>query len=96
MLKRHIYTDEEKANMNYVHISWNCICHRCGRHFIETSSHLSEHLKFRPNEASCGCKKHDMLINGEFHKIHGLSGTRLYNIFNGMKTRCYNPNYNKI
>ena len=98
VIKRHEYTDEEKASSSITPVSWDCICHRCGKgkdgnYFVVTSSHLREHLELRPKEASCGCKKKDILKNGEFNHItHGLSHTRLYRIYCGMKTRCFNEN----
>jgi hypothetical protein len=39
---------------------------------------------------SCGCITTDTLVERN-HK-HGLSKTRLYSIWNGMKDRCLNPN----
>ena len=37
---------------------------------------------------SCGCKRLELL--SEQSKEHGLSGTRLYNIWRGMNDRCFN------
>src|SRR4051812_20672767 len=37
---------------------------------------------------SCGCLKRESPQN----ITHGQKGTRLYGIWNGMKTRCTNPN----
>ena len=37
---------------------------------------------------SCGC----LLKENNTGYKHGLSKTRIYNIFKGMKNRCYNPN----
>lgn len=101
VVRRHAYTQEELDKMNYTkeNVAWDCICHRCGRGIIPgtsmyviTSSHLRENIKKRPDTAACGCLNTERLANGEVHYKHGLSGTRLYSIFNGMKTRCYNPN----
>lgn len=70
---------------------WICQC-ECGK----ISSHrsdglLSGHIK------SCGCYKseQDAIRVAKNHK-HKQSGTRLYNIWQGMKERCHNensPNY---
>ena len=38
------------------------------------------------NVSSCGCR------NNEHAKKHGLSNTRLYDIYSKMKARCCNPN----
>ena len=41
---------------------------------------------------SCGCmKKEQDRINLEANHSHRQSGTRLYQIWQGMKKRCYNP-----
>lgn len=37
---------------------------------------------------SCGCKRLELL--SEQNRTHGLSGTRLYNIWRGMNDRCFN------
>lgn len=43
---------------------------------------------------SCGCKrKYFAQINK--HYKHAGHGTRLYNIYNKMKARCYDPNYSE-
>lgn len=61
---------------------WKCIC-ECGNEtVVRASSLLSGDTK------SCGCLKKEMLI----HETHGMSGTRLYRIWNGMKDRCINTN----
>jgi len=39
---------------------------------------------------SCGCLRREITI--QRHLIHGLTHTRLYNIWGGIKGRCYNPN----
>jgi hypothetical protein len=60
---------------------WKCHCD-CGQEIIVLSSNLG-HTK------SCGCLRKEMpSITGRYH---GLSATqhRLYNIWRGMKKRCY-------
>lgn len=66
---------------------WHCIC-KCGNH----TTVLGKHLK-RGAIRSCGCLHSEQIAkrNRETAK-HGLSGTRLYSIYTGMKTRCYNSN----
>lgn len=61
---------------------WNCIC-SCGKQKTVSGNHL----KFGGNR-SCGC------LVGIFH---GLSGHELYNTWQNMMRRCYDPshiNYN--
>ncbi len=38
---------------------------------------------------NCGCLHY---INHRGHLVHGLCRTRLYSIYKGMKSRCYNQN----
>ncbi|MFA5743869.1 MAG: hypothetical protein WC936_03520 [Candidatus Nanoarchaeia archaeon] len=59
---------------------WECVCD-CGN--IITSSAAS--LNFGKVK-SCGC------LSVEVHSTHNMSGTRPYSIWQGMKTRCNNPN----
>lgn len=46
---------------------------------------------------SCGCMKHEQdKINLTKHHNHKMSGTRIYSIWQGMKSRCFNvhnPHY---
>jgi len=56
-------------------LTWVCLCD-CGNTATITTSNLKHGVK------SCGC------VKGGNHK-HGLTNTRLYNIHNSMKSRCY-------
>ena len=63
-----------------------CRCD-CGR-VIDTKGYfLINHI-----QRTCGneCPHHSALVTEAATK-HGLSGDRLYNIWNGMRQRCYNP-----
>ncbi len=67
---------------------WKCRCD-CGNEIITTSSSLrSGHTK------SCGCyskeKAKETCINR--NTTHGMSKTRLHNIWCNIKERCNNPN----
>jgi hypothetical protein len=65
-------------------IIWNCICD-CGKELeINTGRLNSGSIK------SCGCSKKERMIKQ--NTIHGKANTRLYEIWIGMKKRCYNPN----
>lgn len=69
---------------DYRHLRWNCICD-CGN----ITSVLGYNLK---NGAvkSCGC----LAKTNPNNKTHGLSNTRLANILDNMKGRCYRKNNN--
>lgn len=62
---------------------WICAC-KCGTVRPVNKSKLSNgEIK------SCGCKrKTEVSVN----RIHGMSKTRFYGIWNDMMMRCYNPN----
>lgn len=62
-------------------IRWRCICD-CGNEKTINGGDLTR--KNRPGTHSCGCEN-------KSHK-HGKKHTRLYRIYQGMKTRCYNTN----
>ncbi len=62
---------------------WKCLCD-CGNYTVVRGQNLK-----RGAVKSCGC-----LNYSSKNKTHGMSKTNLYNIWNGMKFRCYNPNSN--
>lgn len=55
----------------------------CGNEKVINKNHVRE-----GSINSCGC----LLKENNTGYKHGLSKTRLYSIFMGMKNRCYNPN----
>ena len=61
-----------------------CIC-ECGN----TKVILADNLK-RGKIKSCGCYHDEAAKDNNI--IHGLKHTRIYNIFMGMKNRCFNKN----
>lgn len=66
-------------------VIWLCDC-ECGNTTEVPTSKLTS-----GNTKSCGC------LQGEVHKTHGLSDTRLHRIWMGIKRRCYTVtthNYN--
>ena len=68
-------------------IVWLCKCD-CGNNKTVRGKHL-KHGMIR----SCGCIHSEQLAKrNKETAAHGLSGTRLFSIYNGMKTRCYNSN----
>ena len=57
---------------------WKCICD-CGKIAIIQGAHLRS-----GESSSCGCEKGNV--------THGMTKTRIWQIFQGMKERCYNKN----
>ena len=57
---------------------WLCDCD-CGN-----TTEVSTKKLTSKNTKSCGC------LREELHKTHGLSDTKLFNVWSGMKQRCYN------
>lgn len=64
--------------------TWNCLCD-CGNITKVTSSKL-----INGQTKSCGCYLKDKII--EISTKHNQSHSRLYKIYYGMKSRCYNEN----
>ena len=62
---------------------WKCRCD-CGKEFVTSGVYLRNgHTK------SCGCYNIDNLKKSK--AIHHETGSRLYCVWQGMKSRCYNP-----
>lgn len=65
---------------------WKCIC-SCREH----NEVIVSGIKLRRGDKrSCGCLRKEVV--SKTHKVHGLGGTRLYDVWNSMKQRCYNSN----
>lgn len=65
---------------------WLCHCD-CGKELTVFAGNLR-----RGRTQSCGCYHKDVLSKGQYGKLskkHGGKGTRLYQIWKGMKSRCY-------
>lgn len=58
---------------------WICKC-KCGNYTSVTTNHLTS-----GDVSSCGCKNYESK-----NKTHGLSHTRIYEIWCGIRRRCYN------
>lgn len=69
-------------------VYWNCVCD-CGSSVTVRASGLR-----RGTCQSCGClhKERVALASSKANRTHGRSKTRLYHIWKGLFTRCYNPN----
>ena len=62
---------------------WECMCD-CGR----TKHVYANHLKSGATQ-SCGCLNRE--VTKAIRQTHCESGTRLYRLWAGIKTRCYTP-----
>lgn len=60
---------------------WECVC-ECGNHTFSLGSNLTS-----GKALSCGCLKNET-ISKRFKK-HGMTKTRIYRIWQGMRRRCY-------
>lgn len=69
---------------------WLCVCD-CGN---LKEVYITELI--RGHTKSCGCLKRDTTIsrNKRLRTTHGKTHTRLFNIWDAMKKRCYNKNVN--
>lgn len=72
---------EDKKGKTY----WHCRC-ECGKEKNVCASHLTS-----GKIVSCGCSSVDRI--SELNKTHGMSNIRIYNIWTGIKNRCYNKNH---
>ena len=61
---------------------WKCQCD-CGNEIVASGNNLKS-----GNTKSCGCLNKEKMI--ETHKTHGMFGTRIYGIWNGLIMRCEN------
>lgn len=62
---------------------WSCVCD-CGEESLANTTALRKGIK-----RSCGCLVSD---NNKARSTHGLTGTRVYKIWEAMIDRCCNPN----
>ena len=87
---RLVVVDKCGKDKNGKNTIWLCKCD-CGGTTRATSTHLRN-----GHTQSCGCLAYEKRIKGgmdtRFTVKHNLSRTRLYRIWSGMKSRCYNPN----
>lgn len=75
---------ERAPNTEDGETAWKCLC-TCG----ETCTVTTHRLKHKHSPTrSCGC----LMRENQFVKTHGLTGTRIHNIWTGINQRCNNPN----
>lgn len=72
-----------RAKIKASHSYWKCKC-ECGNEVIVRGRSL-----VCGETRSCGCLAKERNINASTK--HGWYGTRLYRIWDSMKTRCFNP-----
>jgi len=63
---------------------WKCAC-QCGQETYKEGGSLR-----MGNVKSCGCLMSE--VAGTYHRTHGMSGERVYQVHSKMKERCDNPN----
>ena len=68
---------KHKNNSGHYRLYFTCIC-ECGK-----EKEVRADTVLNGTSTNCGCKKN-------YKKIHGLTKTRLYNIWGDMKQRCLN------
>lgn len=65
-------------------VRWMCDCD-CGKSVIVYADNLRA-----GKSQSCGCYRVDR--NSEQFSTHGMTNTKLYGVWSGMKARCFNKN----
>ena len=78
---------ERAENTKHGEASWLCEC-KCGTKKIIGGYRLRKGIT-----KSCGCLNKEM--SKKKNKTHGMKGTRLYNIWQGIKQRTTNPNHHE-
>lgn len=80
------WTVISKADTNNNGAFWHCKCNCGTEKIIKATALLSGQT------LSCGCFNREV---SHLNAKHGMSKTRVYNIWQGMKDRCYNPHNKK-
>lgn len=76
--------ENARTKSGRTHVMYLCECD-CGTKILVRAESLRN-----GNTRSCGCLEKE--ITKEKSTKHGLKGTRIYNVWQGMKQRCYNQN----
>ena len=66
-------------------VAWICLCD-CGKDVLVSG----EVLRREHGSKSCGCYSKE--LQRVLHTTHGLSKSKLYNVWRAIKSRCTNPN----
>lgn len=75
----------ERAANRGIHTAWLCVCD-CGNSVVVTGNSLQSN-----RTRSCGCIHKEQLVNR--NTTHGHCATRLYSIWQNMKSRCCKSNH---
>lgn len=75
---------EELAPDKRGEIKWRCKC-ECGKEIISLGGNLRS-----GGTKSCGCYNDNRI--GDLNRQHGMSKTRMFKIWVGVRKRCNNPN----
>ena len=79
-------TPQRKPNGEII---WECRCD-CGKIFyVGTGT-----LRYGTTQ-SCGCARHEYVMNQHNRRTHGGSQERLFRVWRGMIERCYYPSHNR-
>lgn len=65
-------------------VTWECVC-ECGNHVFVISDNLRS-----GRQVSCGCYQKETMK--KIRTTHGMTDTKLYNVWSGIKNRCFNQN----
>lgn len=76
-----LYVVEIDKNPSNKRIKWICLCD-CGK-----ITSVASHQLVSGNTKSCGCIRYETK-----NQTHGMRHTRIYEIWCGIKKRCYNKN----
>lgn len=67
-------------------VCWDVLCD-CGTRSVVQANNLTS-----GNTTSCGCQSHLSETMRRNATRHGMRGTRIYKLWDGMVMRCHNPN----
>lgn len=76
---------ERRGTDKHGKVLWLCQCD-CGNSTMTTTGQLKS-----GKTSSCGCLHNELLVLR--NTKHGKTNTRLYRIYEGIKTRCYSNSY---
>lgn len=86
---RLVVIEREAANDKFRYSQWRCLCD-CGSQTIARSGSLRS-----GHTTSCGCLRRDNMIKLGYDRKKYDSDSRLYHIWQGMRSRCFNANHKR-